>query len=159
VKRFVGVTAPSLLLLAGCLSAPVPERLADVDPITAPEPLRVREIVRLSNAGISDDVIVGLIRSRGVADRPSVAELLTLGVSLQVQLTLLALPAAVPERRPGPRIVYRELFVPVWPSYSHGYWHLGLRIGCYYRTEDGELKEVLPREPETSSSPPRVVDP
>ena len=158
--RFVAaIPLPFLLLLAGCLSAPIPQDLVDVRPLPAAEPVRTQEIVRLSNAGISDEVIVGLIRTRGVADRPSVPQIAMLRISSQVQLALLASPTQAPPRKREPRIVYRELFVPLWPSYSGGRWHLGLRIGCYYRTAEDEVQEIVPQEPEPSMPQPRFIDP
>jgi hypothetical protein len=160
VKPVAAVLAPFLLILAGCLSAPIPQELVDVGPAPAAEPLSTREIVRLSKAGIADEVIVGLIRSRGLADRPSAAGIAALekrGVSGQVRLYLLALPADPPARTPQPRIVYRELFIPLWPSYARGRWHLGLRIGCYTRTVGEQLQEILPQEPPEEL--PRFIDP
>lgn len=130
--RFVAaVSAPFLLILAGCLSAPIPQELVHVDPMPTPEPLRLQEITRLENAGISDEVIVGLIRTRGVSDRPGVHKI----------------------------FIYRELFIPLWPAYSRGRWHLGLRIGCSYRTAEKEVREILPPEPEKFVPQPRFIDP
>jgi len=158
--RFVaGIAAPFLLLLAGCLSAPVPQELVDATPVPAPEPLHIREILRLSKAGISDEVIVGLIRTRGIADRPNLKGITMLPVSTQVQLYLLASPAEAPPQKPQPRIVYREFYIPLWPSYSRGHWHLGLRVGCYTKTEEGEVQEILPPEPDSSPPLPRFIEP
>jgi hypothetical protein len=157
MRLIAAVLVPFLLLLAGCVSAPIPQELLEVGPAPAAEPLSTRMIVRLSKVGVSDEVIVGLIRSRGVSDRPGaagIAALETQGVSEQVRLYLLALPADPPARRPEPRIVYRELFIPLWPSYSRGRWHLGLRIGCYVRTIGDEVQEILPQE-----SPEELIDP
>ena len=159
MRIVAAVMAPFLLLLAGCLSAPIPQELVDVAPVPPPEPLRTREIVRLSNAGISDEVIVGLIRTRGVADRPSVGQIAKLPLSTEVRVSLLASPAEAPARKPEPRIVYRELWIPLWPSYSGGRWHLGLRIGCYYRTAPEQVPEVVVPEPEVPAPLPEFIDP
>jgi len=154
--------ALALMVLGGCLSAPIPQELVDVSPFSAPEPLLTQEIVRLSKAGLSDEVLIGLIRSRGVADRPRVEGIVALGqqgVSGPVQLILLAVPSTAPARTPEPRIVYREFFIPLWPSYSRGRWHFGLRVGCYTRTLDGTLEAILPQEPESSTPLPDLIDP
>lgn len=158
--RFVAaVFAPFLILLSGCLSAPLPQELVDRDFVPAPKPLRIREIVRLSDAGIGDEVIVELIRIRGVADRPGAEQISMLRVSRQVRLFLLASPAEAPERKPVPTIVYRELFIPLWPSYAGGRWHLGLRMGCYYRIMEKEVQEIVPQEAEAPVPQPQFVDP
>ncbi len=159
MRVVAAVFAPFLLLLAGCLSAPIAQELVDGAPVPPPEPLRTQEIVRLSNAGISEEVIVGLIRTRGVADRPSVAQIARLPLAIRVRATLVASPAEAPARKPAPRIVYRELWIPLWPSYSGGRWHLGLRIGCYYRTVPELVPEIVLPEPELPESPPPFIDP
>jgi hypothetical protein len=158
--RFVtAVLASFLLILAGCLSAPIPQELTDVNPAPGPEALLTKEVVRLSKAGVTDEVLIELIRIRGVADLPSLATISSLRVSSQVQLALITAPAGAPARKPEPRIVYRELFIPFWPSYSGGRWHLALRLGCYVRTEDREGSELVPPEPEPSVPLPRLIDP
>jgi len=157
--RIVSAALASFLwFLAGCLSAPIPQELTDVVPPPAPEPLLTKDVVRLSKAGVTDDVLIELIRSHGVADLPSLATVSALRVSSQVQLALITAPAA-PARKPEPRIVYREFFIPFWPSYSGGRWHLALRLGCYVRTEDREDPEVVPPETEPAVPLPRFIDP
>lgn len=131
MRFLAAVTAPFLLLLTGCLSAPLPADLVDVDPIPTPEPLSAGEIARLSNAGITNAVVAELIRTRGLVDRAAV-------------------------QAPAPRVVYREFFVPLWPSYARGRWRLGLRIGCYWRTAE---HEAVPPEPETAAPEPELIDP
>src|ERR1043165_8754886 len=98
MKRTSAVLLPLVLALAGCLSPPIPQELVEVDRPAAPEPLLPQEMTRLSRAGISEDVVLELVRSRGVADR-----------------------AAAPMLKST--VVYRELFIPLWPSYAGGRWH------------------------------------
>jgi hypothetical protein len=161
MKRTSAVLMPFLLVVAGCLSPPIPQDLVDVGPLPAPDRVSLQEVVRLSRADLSDDVIIGLIRSRGIADRPGLAEVLLLGdqgVSSAVQLALVtAYPAA--SRPPEPRIAYRELFIPLWPSYARGRWHVGLRIGCFCRTVEEESPQVRPEEPKTPAPQPEIIDP
>ena len=162
MKAAAALLAPFILFFGGCVSAPIPQELLDVLPFPAPEPLSTREIVRLSKAGVSDEVILGLVRTSGVADRPDVRGIVALGeqgVSGPVQLMLLAVPATAPARTPEPRIVYREFFIPLWPSYSRGRWHFGLRVGCYTRTVEGKAEETLPRQPESPTPLPDRIDP
>ena len=136
MKQAPAVLMPFLLALAGCLSPPIPQELVDVDPPAAPEPLLPEQVARLYQAGISEEVIVGLIRSRGTADRANVAP---------VQ---------------PPRIVYRELFIPLWPSYAGGRWHVGLRIGCYYGTVvEEEPAKAAPAHPRPPVPQPDFIDP
>lgn len=118
--------APVVLTLAGCLSAPIPQELVDVDPPPSMEPLTAREVSRLANAGISAGLIAELVRSHAALQAP---------------------------RRE--RIVYRELILPLWPSYARGRWRLGVRIGCYVRRA-AEVLEAPPAPPEPS---PLFVDP
>lgn len=156
MRRTPAVVIPFLLLAAGCLSPPIPQELVDVGATAAAEPLSTKDIVRLSKAGLPDEVIVDLMRTRGLADRPStsgIAALAAEGVSPHVQVKLLTLPVFA-RPKPQPRIVYHELYLPLWPAYYRGRWHWGLRIGCYYRTADGELQEILPEEPT-----PAIIDP
>ena len=127
-KPAPAVLAPWLLTLTGCLSAPIPEELTDVAPPPAVEPLTTREVSRLAGAGISSELIAELIRSHNVPQPP----------------------------REG-RIVYRELYVPLWPSYAGGKWRIGLRIGCYVRRAVEE-SQVLMSEPGPEPQP-LFVDP
>jgi hypothetical protein len=124
--------------------------------------MRTSDVVRLSDAGLSDEVIIGLIRSRGMADRLTLSEAVQLGnqgVSSAVQLALVAVPPALPARVPGPRVVYRELFIPLWPSYAGGRWHVGLRIGCYYRAGAEEPVKVASEPPRPTAPQPEFIDP
>jgi len=162
MKQAPAVLTVLLLGLAGCLSPPIPQELVDIGPLPAPESLRTRDIVRLSDAGLSDEVIIGLIRARGMADRVTLPEALQLGnqgVSSSVQLALIAVAPAVPARAPGPRIAYRELFIPLWPSYAGGRCHVGLRIGCYYRTTAEEGLDTVPESPLPPVPQPEFIDP
>ena len=127
MKRASAILLPVLLALAGCLSPPLPEELVDVDRPAAPEPLLPQEMTRLSRVGISEEVVLELVRTRGVADRRET-------------------------RTPKPTIVYRELFIPLWPVYGGGRWHVGCRIGIFCRTVEEEPSP--PPEPQ-----PDFVDP
>lgn len=159
--RALAILAPWLLVLGGCLSAPVSQDLIPVQEPAPVEPLRLKDVVRLSNAGILEDTIVGLIKARGIVEKPSLAgaqRLKAEGVGDGVLLVLLgSTPAERP--KPGAKIVYRELFIPLWPSYSGGRWHLGLRMACYYRVSpEGELLEPV-EPPEIVEPLPRSIDP
>ena len=160
MRQAPAVLIPFLLILGGCLSAPIPQELVDVAPIPPPEQMTVQDIVRLSRVGLSDEVIAGLIHRRGVADRPSLSGVQLLGeqgVSTSVQLAIIAAypVAAAPEHR----IVYRELFIPLWPVYSRGRWHLGCRIGMYTRTVEEATPKAAPKEPKPADPLPQFVDP
>lgn len=164
MRNLAGALAPLLLALAGCLSGPIPQELVDVHPPPPPEPLRTSEIVRLSRVGLSQEVIVEFMKSRGVQERPSLSGLAALrdaGIQESVLLVWLALPALTPARKPAPRIVYRELFIPLWPAYSRGRWHLGVTIGCYHRSDEPGAPELPPPEPkpEPALPAPRTIDP
>lgn len=136
MKQAPAVLMPFLLSLAGCLSPPIPQELVDVGPPPAPEPLLHEQVARLFRAGISEEVIDGLIRSHGTADRAN-------GAPVQ-----------------PPRIVYRELFIPLWPSYARGRWHVGLRIGCFYRTVvKEEPAQAAPARPRPPVPQPDFIDP
>jgi len=159
MKQAFSILVPFLIVLGGCLSAPLPQELVDVAP---QEPLLMKEVVQLSKIGISDEVIVGLIRTRGIADRPDLRGIVALrreGVGEPVILMLLASPAVHPSPKPTPRIVYRELFIPLWPSYARGRWHLGLRIVCYDRAAEPGIPEIVPIEPKPTEAPPTSIDP
>ena len=162
MNKAPAVLIPLTLMLAGCLSPPLPQDVVDGRPPPGPEPLLPQEIVNLSRAGVSDEVIVGLIRRRGVSNRPALAEVRMLGdqgVSTTVQLTLLARPFDAAPRRAEPRIVYRELFIPLWPSYARGRWQVGLRIGCFYRAVEEQPPVVRPPDPRPSLPQPEHIDP
>lgn len=144
------------------MTAPVPQELVDAGPAPAAPPLLLREVVQLSRIGISDDVIVELIRKQGIADRPDLGGIVALqneGVRQPVLLVLLASPRNPPLPKPAPRIVTRDLYLPLWPSYSRGHWHLGLRIACTYRSVEEEVREIAPPPPESAKPLPGSIDP
>ena len=153
-------SAVLLLALLGCLSPPIPRELVEATPPPVPEPMKLNEVIRLSEAGLSDEVIVGLVRTRGVGERLSLSEVLVLGhrgVSTAVQLALVTAPPAGPARTPAPRIVYRELYIPLWPVYGGGRWRLGCRIGILHGTE--EPPPAPSKKPQPPVPQPESIDP
>jgi hypothetical protein len=119
--------------------------------------------VRLADAGIPDEVIVDLIRIRGIVARPSESGAALLGeqgVSPRVLATLQATrPTEQPTRSPS-ALVYRDFFIPFWPSYSGGHWHFGLRGACFFRSRaEGNDLEILQEEPEYVDPAPRTISP
>jgi hypothetical protein len=162
MRQAFSILAPFLIAETGCLSAPVPQELVDVGPPSLQEPLFVEEGVRLSRTGISREVILELIRNRGIADRSDLGGIVALGregVGEPVILVPPATPPNPPERKPAPGIVYRDLFIPLWPSYSRGHWHWGLRVACYSPVVDKEVQEIRPYDSVRPEIPPRAVDP
>jgi len=162
MKQAVAVLALAMTALAGCISAPVPQELVDVRSGMLAEPVKFDEILRLSNAGIASDVIVEQIRSRGISDRPRLENLVALqraGVAQAVVLPLVASPPTPPQNRSEPSIVYRDLFIPLWPSFSRGRWHLGLRISCYYRTSEEAPAGIPAQEPASPRPLPTIIEP
>jgi hypothetical protein len=161
MKR-ASVAIPLLLILAGCLSPPLPQDVVEVRPPPSREPLLTQEVVKLSQAGVSDEVIVGLIRSRGVSNRPGLADIRRLeeqGVSSNVRLFLLASPFGALPPRAEPKFVVREFFIPLWPSYAGGRWRIGLRLECLTRTPEEQPPTVRPPEPRPSLPQPDRLDP
>ncbi|MBI3854886.1 MAG: hypothetical protein HY293_04265 [Planctomycetes bacterium] len=138
-----------VLFLGGCMSA-------ELVPV-GPEPLRVKEIQTLSRVGIPSDVILELLCERGVAERTSperAAALRRAGVDESVVRELLASAPKAPA--PEPVLVVRDLYVPLWPAYSRGHWHLGLRVACSYRS----FREATPvEEPDIVEPLPDLIDP
>ena len=122
---------PLLLMLAGCLSPPLPQDVVDGRPPPAREPLRTQEVERLSQAGISEEVILDLILSRGVSNPPVGTEVLLI----------------------------REFTIPLWPSYARGRWRIGLRLECITRTREEPLPIAQPPEPRPSLPQPDRIDP
>lgn len=135
MKYGLAFLAPLVLTLGGCLSPPIPSELVDVEPFAAPEPLTTAEVQKLARAGLSEEVVDGLIRARGISDRPA---------------------AAAPTTT---RLVYRELFIPVWPSYAGGRWRVGLRCGWYYRRVEETPVRTEEPAPEPPGPKPQIIDP
>jgi len=161
MKR-ASIAIPLLLVLAGCLSPPLPQDVVDGRPPPSREPLLTQEVVKLSRAGVSDEVIVDLIRSRGVSNRPGLADIRRLeeqGVSTNVRLYLLAVPFGALPPRAEPKVVVRELFIPLWPSYARGRWRIGLRLEWMTRTTEEQPPIVRPPEPRPSLPQPDRLDP
>jgi hypothetical protein len=161
MKQALGILTPLLFAAGGCMSGPIPQELAEGYPASIPEPLSVTEVVRLSRAGISDDLIVGLVKTRGLAGRPDLwgtVALRKVGVTDPVMLVLLASPQNPTPRQPAPQMVYREFTIPLWPSYSRGRWHLGLRMTCMVRASE-EPPKSLSERPELNEPFPEVIDP
>ena len=144
--------ASFVVFLAGCVSGPAPDDLVLPQNPSPPDPVRLSEVLRLSKAGLSDDTILGLLRERGSAEQPGLEKMQRLksaGVSDGVLGALASTPAAEP---PPPRgkLVYRDLYLPLWPVYSGGRFRFGIRSGCWVR---------IPPEPETTVPPPAVEEP
>ncbi len=156
MKRALAV---SLALLAGCVTGPAPDDLVlSLDP-PSPDPLRLSEIIRLSKAGISEGTILALLRERGSAEQPGpekTQRLRSAGVSDGV---LMVLASTRPAEPPPPRgkLVYRDLYLPLWPVYSGGRFRFGIRSGCWYRVEPeaGPVAEA----PEPEEPLPETLEP
>lgn len=149
--------APGLI---GCFSAPVPEEFIPiVDPPPAPS-VTLSDVVRMSGAGLSDQTVIGMIRVRGLSDRPRQVDLAALrsgGVSEPVMLAVLASPVVEPPTARESVIQDRETWLPLWPACSRGRWHLGIRIAaCFREAADGSL-EPLPEPP--PPEPPAMIEP
>ena len=162
-KRPFPILASFLLVLGGCITAPVPQDLTGMGDPPAPAPLLMKEIVRLTNAGIPDEVIIDVIRVQGVVARPSergAALLAEQGVSPRVIANLRSARTADKHNRVVSSVVYREFFIPYWPSFSQGHWRLGLRIACFYRDPtEGNVEEFLAEEPAYVDPVPRTISP
>lgn len=98
----------------------------------------VQDVMTLSQAGLSDEVIVTHIRTNGVAQRPSPQDLIDLsqsGVSQSVIQALQTTPPPAPPMPPtvveSPRTVVveqvRYLPPPPPPMWFHGHYHHGRR--------------------------------
>ena len=159
MRRALAFPAVLTLLLAGCVSGPAPEDLVLLQDYPPPDPLRLSEVVRLSKAGVSDGTIVGLIRTRGIVEQPAPAKarrLQSAGVSDGVLAALAATPPAEPAP-PRPKLVYRDLYLPLWPAYGGGRFHFGIRSGCWYRVAPDPRPAVAAPEPEDPL--PEILDP
>lgn len=161
MKRALAILAPLLVLLGGCLSAPVAQELVPVQGPPAPPPILMKEVVRLSEAGISDRTVIELIRAHGVLQRPGPEGLRRLkeqGVSEPVLRSLSAAPQVERPAKLRPILVYREFYIPLWPSYSAGKWRSGLRVAVYHEGED-EAREEFPEEPDDGRPLPLILEP
>ncbi len=147
-----------VMLLGGCVTGPAPDDLVLPQNRPSPDPLRLSEVVRLSKAGLSEETIVGLIQERGIVEQPGPARtqrLKSAGVSDGVLLMLATTPPAAPPE-PRPKLVQRNLYLPLWPVYSGGRFRFGIRSSCWVWT----APEPPPGEPaEPLEDPPPVVHP
>ena len=93
------------LLASGCaLEAPASGWLATPPP---PDPLEVREVIKLLQAGINEDVIIERMREAGITARPTAAEIGALrecGASLHLLATIMSAAFLEPPGPPEPRI-------------------------------------------------------
>jgi hypothetical protein len=137
------------LVLAGCMTGPAPEDLVLPQNPSTPEPLRLSEVVRLSNAGLSDETIIELIRTRGITEQPDLGKarrLQSAGVSAAVLGTLASTrPAEPPPSRA--KMVVRDLYLPLWPVYSGGRFRFGVRSTCWVRAAPEPPAAVEAPEP------------
>jgi len=150
MRRALAIPAVLTLLLVGCVSGPAPEDLVLLQDYPPPDPLRLSEVVRLSKAGLSDDTIVELIKEHGIVEQPAPAKarrLQSAGVSDGVLAALAATPPAEP-RAPRAKLVYRDLYLPLWPVYGGGRFHFGISSGCWYRVASDPRPAVAALEPE-----------
>jgi hypothetical protein len=157
MTRALAIPAVLALLLAGCVSRPAPDDMVLVQDYPSPDPLRLSEIVRLSKAGVSDETILDLVRARGIAEQPAPEKrqrLKSAGVSDGVLGVLASTPAAAPAP-PKTKLVYRDLYLPLWPVYSGGRFRFGVRSSCWYRVESKPAAAVPePEEPPTETLEP-----
>jgi hypothetical protein len=124
-----------LLLVVGCVSSPAPEDLVLPQNPSPAEPLRLSDVVRLSRAGLSDETIVDLIRTRGIAEQPDVGKAIRLHSAGVSNVVLGTLASTKPVEPPPPRskMVVRDLYLPLWPVYSGGRFRFGIRSTCWVR--------------------------
>ena len=94
------------------------------------ESVTVGDVIAMSHASLSEDVIVTHIRAHGVAQRPTVNDLITLrdqgvtdGVIRAMQETPPPQPASLPRPRPRPVVIEEHYYGPPHPWY----WHSGPR--------------------------------
>lgn len=121
-----------VLALTGCYSVPV----EDLAPARSEPPLAAAEIDRMSQAGLSDEVILEQIDRRGVVEVAS-----SVGASDRVLAALMEAPARDPA---GDPVDAREIVIPLWPSYSAGRWRWGLRIEAASRRTGRPAKSTGP---------------
>ena len=163
MRQSLALLASGLLLLAGCMSAPVPPELIPAAAPPAPSRLLLKDIVRLSQAGIADDLIIELIERHPTPPLPSLDTVVALKERGVRDPVLRALMAKPPQPPPPPAkkeaLVYREFSVPLWPNYSRGGWHLGFRGAWFYgRAGAAELPE-LPEDLDEEYRPLRKISP
>jgi hypothetical protein len=151
--------AISLVFLAGCVSGPAPDDLVLPQNPSSPDPVRLSEVVRLSKAGVSDPTVIQLLRERGSAEQPGLEKMRRLksaGVGDGVLRALAATPAAEPPP-PRPKVVVRELYLPLWPVYSGGRFRFGIRSSRWHRVEP-EARPVA-EAPEPEEPLPDTLEP
>lgn len=127
MKAIFATTALAALLLGGCMVEPTLHYPAR----EIPPPLSMGDISRLAKEGVSDPVIVDLIKSRGIDARPSADEIVALkkeGLSDAVLEAVSAAPlrAAQPilaEETPGYPAFYPSYYPYYSPSYYGPYWY------------------------------------
>jgi hypothetical protein len=113
---------------------PVPIYDSAPPPLPATPAVSVEDVITLSRAGVSEEVILAKIQTAGVIAKPSTEQIVALkqaGVSdrvIEAMLTARAPVAVAPER---PVIHYRYEYYPRWyysPWWWYGwpfpYWHL-----------------------------------
>lgn len=125
MNTFLRLLIPWVLFLSAC--APQPAVRTWIRP--APPPLGLDEVTRLADAGISDPVILGEIKSRGMSARPTSDQLVALkkeGVSDAVLQAMNEAPLR-PDREvfvesawPAPYPYY--YYYPYYPGYYPYYW-------------------------------------
>jgi hypothetical protein len=103
----------------------------------AAAPMTLDEVLRLSKAGISEDLILSRIRTEGLNSKPTadqVIEMKRLGVSDRViEATIGAsVPASTYAQPAQPRVVYRYPAPYYYPPYGYPYPYYGWP-GWYYR--------------------------
>jgi hypothetical protein len=125
----------AIWLLGGCVypyarSVPIYESAPPPRPLT--QPVTVEDVLKLSAAGVSEDIILAKLQAEGVAAKPSAEQIVTLktaGVSDRVIAEMLAARAPVTREPERPVVYYRYEYYPGWYYYPwwyawpSPYWH------------------------------------
>ena len=102
------LTIPALLLVAGCVYGPIPDEILHPQE----DPVQRSDLVRLSAAGIPDDVILEVVAARGVLQTCEDPDLSSLSDRVR-EAVASAPPAALP-KPPAGLVVTRSYYIPLW---------------------------------------------
>lgn len=122
-------------LLGGCVY-PYYRRVPVYD---GPEPYRaatfpvsIEDVIKLSKAGIGEEIILSKIRTDGVTAKPTADQVVSMkneGVSERVIEAMVAAQVPQPVEPAPPRVVYRyeyapwRYYDPWWYGWPYPYWH------------------------------------
>ena len=119
------------VLLCGCVSPAY--RAVPVQERAEPSPLSVEDVLKLTRAGVPEDITVTKVRADGILSKPTAEQIVMLkkeGVSDRVIEALVG-ARVVPAFEPAPpRVFYRDSYAPGWCwdpwwGWPYPYWHIG----------------------------------